>query len=126
MISVHCKASALIALAILGQFASTALFVPLQWRQAQALRNYDSRCLSQRGASSSLSSETTKDTDRNHVFVEGLMGNLSKLCDRYIMNGSPKIREQVFNVLDQIATEAVDRELVNQSIRMVKRAGVPM
>lgn len=54
------------------------------------------------------------------------MDNLSKLCDRYIMNGSPKIRERVFNVLDQIATEAVDETLIQQSVRMVKRAGVPM
>lgn len=54
------------------------------------------------------------------------MENLSKLCDRYIMNGSPKIRERVFNVLDQIATEAVDDALIRQSVRMVKRAGVPM
>eukprot|EP00536_Pseudo-nitzschia_multiseries_P014663 jgi/Psemu1/320699/estExt_fgenesh1_pm.C_7480001 len=79
-----------------------------------------------RGASSSSLPETTRNAERNSEFVEGLMGNLSKLCDRYIMNGSPKIREQVFNVLDQIAGEAVDRELVNQSIRMVKRAGVPV
>jgi ATP-dependent 26S proteasome regulatory subunit len=54
------------------------------------------------------------------------MANLSKLCDRYILNGSPKIRERVFNVLDQIATEAVDEALIRQSIRTVKRAGVPM
>jgi hypothetical protein len=42
------------------------------------------------------------------------------------MNGSPKIRERVFNILDQIAAEAVDDELIRQSVRMVKRAGVPM
>jgi hypothetical protein len=45
---------------------------------------------------------------------------------QYIMNGSPKVREQVFNILDQIAVEAVDEELIRQSVRMVKRAGVPM
>ena len=68
----------------------------------------------------------TRDLDRNTVFVEGLMGNLSRLCDKYILSGSPKIREQIFNVLDQIAAEAIDKELVRQSIRTVKRAGVPM
>lgn len=35
-------------------------------------------------------------------------------------------RERVFNVLDQIASQAMDEELVQQSLRMVKRAGVPM
>ena len=122
---VHWKASALVALAILDPFASTALLYPLQWGQANAVRNNDSRFASQRKFSSS-SPDTTRDTERNSVFVEGLMTNLSKLCDRYICNGSPKIREQVFNVLDQIAAEAIDRELVQQSIRMVKRAGVPV
>ncbi|KAL3914694.1 MAG: hypothetical protein SGILL_006001, partial [Bacillariaceae sp.] len=42
------------------------------------------------------------------------------------MSGSPKTRERVFNVLDQIAAESVEDDLVRQSIRMVKRAGVPM
>jgi hypothetical protein len=125
------KLSTFVALAMLGKFMSTALLVPLQWRQAHALRNnnydHDPRFLSsQRRAFSSSSPDTSRDTERNNAFVRGLMGNLSKLCDRYICNGSPKIREQVFNVLDQIAAEAVDREQVNQSIRMVKRAGVPM
>mmetsp|Transcript_29127 Transcript_29127/g.78830 ORF Transcript_29127/g.78830 Transcript_29127/m.78830 type:complete len:573 (+) Transcript_29127:115-1833(+) len=118
------KLSTCLALAIFG--VTTALLAPLDWRQAQALRNYESRFSSQRWASSSSLPETSRNAERNSEFVEGLMGNLSKLCDRYIMNGSPKIREQVFNVLDQIASEAVDRELVNQSIRMVKRAGVPI
>jgi SpoVK/Ycf46/Vps4 family AAA+-type ATPase len=117
------KLSTFVALTITG--VSTALLVPSQWRQAHALRNSGSRLSSQNGAHSSSSPET-RNTERNAVFIEGLMSNLSKLCDRYIMNGSPKTREQVFNVLDQIAAEAADRELVHQSIRMVKRAGVPM
>jgi len=121
---ITCKLCTFVAVAIIG--ASTAFFVPSKWRQAHALRNYESRFLSQRGASPSSLPDTTRNAERNTEFVEGLMENLSKLCDRYIMNGSPKIREQVFNVLDQIAAEAVDRELVNQSIRMVKRAGVPV
>jgi len=142
------KLSTFVALAMLGRFMSTALLVPLQWRQAHALRNnnnnnydydHDTRFLSSQGraalSSSSLSSSsssqqqpdtTSRDTERNTAFVRGLMENLSKLCDRYICNGSPKIREQIFNVLDQIAAEAVDREQVHQSIRMVTRAGVPM
>ena len=74
----------------------------------------------------SASATDTRDIERNTVFVEGLMGNLSRLCDKYILNGSPKVREQIFNLLDQIAAEAIDKELVRQSIRLVKRAGVPM
>jgi len=119
------KVSTFTALVMLDQFMSSALLVPLQWRKANALRNYDRRLSSQRRFSSS-SPDTARNTERNSVFVKGLMSNLSELCDRYICNGSPKTREQVFNVLDQIAAEAVDRELVNQSIRMVSRAGVPM
>jgi hypothetical protein len=91
MLSVKWKVPTLVALAVLVQaIFVTALFVPLKSQQAHATnpRNYDSQLY--------LSSpETTKDTDRNFVFIKGLMGNLSKLCDRYIMNGSPKIREQV-------------------------------
>lgn len=81
------------------------------------------------------------------------MDNLSGLLDKYICSGSPKTvsyivgdsywhlarhqvlclstfsnsqRESIFNVLEQISNEAVDGDLVNQSLRMVKRAGVPM
>lgn len=123
------KASALVvALAIIDPFQSTALLVPLQLRQAYALRNQDDRRFWWRRQASSSSPDTTQpiDTAKNTVFIQGLMNNLSKLCDRYICDGSPKTRERVFNVLDQIAAQAVDRELVNKSIRMVKRAGVPM
>jgi len=35
-------------------------------------------------------------------------------------------RERIINVLDQISNEAVDGDLVSQSLRMVKRAGVPL
>jgi hypothetical protein len=119
------KLSTLVALAMLDQFVSTALLLPLQFQKAHALRNFDLHFRSQRRNASS-SPDTTRDTEKNSVFVEGLKANLSKLCDKYIISGSPKIREQVFNVLEQIASEAIDREQVNQSIRMVKRAGVPM
>lgn len=69
---------------------------------------------------------TDKSLDKNSRYIKGLMDNLSTLLDKYIMSGSPKIRERVFNVLDQISSEAKDEELVHQSLRMVKRAGVPM
>jgi len=84
----------LVALALLIKAGFvTALFVPLQITyQAQLIRNNDSQLY--------LSSpETTRDTERNYVFIKGLMGNLSKLCDRYIMNGSPIIREQVVRII---------------------------
>lgn len=42
------------------------------------------------------------------------------------MNGSPKTREKVSNVFDQISATALDKDLVKQSMRMIKRAGVPM
>ena len=35
-------------------------------------------------------------------------------------------RERIINVMDQIKNEAVDSDLINQSLRMVKRAGVPL
>ena len=108
---------------MLDPFRSTALLVPLQiqLRQAHACQHS-----ARYSSSSSSSSSSTYDTHKNTVFIKGLMNNLSKLCDRYILSGSPKIREQVFNVLDQIAAEAADKEMVQQSMRMVKRAGVPM
>ena len=131
------KVSALlIALAMLDPFRSTAL-VPIQLRQAFALRNQQSSSSTARNSSTTPNGTSTNgatstdtssfDAQKNRVFIQGLMNNLGKLCDRYICNGSPKTREQVFNVLDQIAAAAVDQdELVRQSIRMVKRAGVPM
>jgi hypothetical protein len=78
------------------------------------------------GLLSSLDSTERSNGSQNRIYVEGLMSNLGTLCDKYIMNGSPKIRERVFNVLDQIAVQAMDEDMIRQSIRMVKRAGVPM
>ena len=113
------KASALLmALAIVDPFVSTALLLPMQVKSVYASSSSSSMGMSPNGA--------TYDAQKNTVYIKGLMNNLGKLCDRYICNGSPKTREQVFNVLDQIAAEAVDKEMVHQSIRMVKRAGVPM
>lgn len=115
----------LVALAMIDPFRSTtALLVPLQLQQAHALRNHNDR--PRTSGHSSTTNGATYDAQKNTVFIKGLMNNLGKLCDRYICNGSPKTREQVFNVLEQIAAEAVDTEMVYQSIRMVKRAGVPM
>jgi SpoVK/Ycf46/Vps4 family AAA+-type ATPase len=63
---------------------------------------------------------------RNSQYIKGLQENLGGLLDKYICNGSPKTKERIFNVLDQIEAEAMDQELIQQSIRMTKRAGVPM
>jgi hypothetical protein len=64
--------------------------------------------------------------DQNSIYIEGLIENLSPVLDKYIMSGSPKALERVFNILDQIAAQADDEELVRKAIRMTKRAGVPM
>lgn len=71
--------------------------------------------------------EEDEKVKKNTIFIMGLMeNNLMKLCDTYICTGSSNIREQIFRVVEEIATLAIDKTLVNQSIRMVKRAGVPM
>ena len=71
--------------------------------------------------------EEDEKVKKNTIFIMGLMeNNLMKLCDTYICTGSSNIREQIFRVVEEIANLAIDKTLVNQSIRMVKRAGVPM
>lgn len=121
------KASALfMALAVVDPFVSTALLLPMQVKQVCASKIPSTPTTSTSIHMSTAPNGATYDAQKNSVFIRGLMNNLGKLCDRYICNGSPKTREQVFNVLDQIAAEAVDKEMVHQSIRMVKRAGVPM
>ncbi|KAG7362908.1 cell division cycle protein 48 [Nitzschia inconspicua] len=123
-------------------FVSTAFFLPKTHWQAQAFKQSEDIVdpfLSSRqsfpwsrysspssSSSSSPSSSTDRNSEQNRVYIQGLMSNLGTLCDKYIMNGSPKVRERVFYVLDQIAAQAMDDELIRQSIRMVKRAGVPM
>ena len=69
--------------------------------------------------------KTVSPADRNSIYIGGLMDNLSGLCDKYIISGSEKVRAQLLNVLDRISAESFDDNLIRQSIRMVKRAGVP-
>jgi hypothetical protein len=118
---------------------ATAFFIPKTQWQVQAFgggKQDDARHHQQQQPtkmsfpwarySSSSSSSTERNVEQNRAFIGGLMSNLGTLCDKYIMSGSPKTRERVFNVLDQIAAESVEEELIRQSVRMVKRAGVPM
>ena len=69
--------------------------------------------------------KTVSPADRNSIYIGGLMDNLSGLCDKYIISGSKQVRAQLLNVLDRISAESFDDNLIRQSIRMVKRAGVP-
>eukprot|EP00934_Nitzschia_sp_Nitz4_P008729 Nitzschia sp. Nitz4//scaffold76_size158648//137301//139346//NITZ4_002568-RA/size158648-augustus-gene-0.153-mRNA-1//-1//CDS//3329557911//8719//frame0 len=53
------------------------------------------------------------------------LDDLSGLLDKYIISGSPRIRDQVEDAFGKIA-DTREKELVEQSIRMIKRAGVPV
>ena len=78
------------------------------------------------GGSPSVGQDEDLRLERNTSYIKSLQENLGGLLDKYICNGSPKTRERILNILDQIEAEAMDRELIQQSIRMAKRAGVPM
>jgi hypothetical protein len=139
----HCKMAQLmpqlvLSLAILCHvhFVGTAFFLPQGQWQAQAcgksIQDIEPASTKwsipglQLSSSDSIDYSSNREGGQNRIYIEGLMSNLGTLCDKYIMNGSPKIRERVFNVLDQIAAQAIDEDMIRQSIRMVKRAGVPM
>lgn len=70
-------------------------------------------------------SDFTPDSDKNTIYIRGLMENLASLCDKYIITGSELTRKRVVNILDMIHAESFDRELVLQSVRLAKRAAVP-
>ena len=62
---------------------------------------------------------------QNGRFVDPVHVLVSSPSSKLTCSSCPQ-REQVFNLLDQIAGQAMDEELVEQSIRLVKRAGVPL
>lgn len=108
---------------ILCQFLfGTAFLTPPSWK-ASACKAPD--LVQQTALFSSSDSEESPEMEKNSIYIKGLMENLSTLCDKYIIGGSEIVRGRLLNVLDRIAAEAFDQELVLQSVRMVKRAAVP-
>lgn len=53
---------------------------------------------------------------RNSRFVDGLFDNMTRDLDKYVMSGSPRSREGVYNVLEQIESEAWDPEVVQRFV----------
>jgi ATP-dependent 26S proteasome regulatory subunit len=122
----------------------TALLVPARQWQANAAAaaaqptsgdgggvpsSQSSSSSSLSSSSEAASSQFDRDIEQNSVFLRSLISNLGRLCDKYIMNGSPMVRERIFNLLDQIEAEAVipeNESYIRQALRTVKRAGVPM
>mmetsp|Transcript_52056 Transcript_52056/g.125653 ORF Transcript_52056/g.125653 Transcript_52056/m.125653 type:complete len:679 (+) Transcript_52056:53-2089(+) len=73
--------------------------------------------------------QESSNVEKNAVFLRSLIANLGRLCDKYICNGSPMVRERIFNLLDQIEATAIlpdNVSYIRQALRVVKRAGVPM
>ncbi|KAG7338816.1 ATPase family associated with various cellular activities AAA [Nitzschia inconspicua] len=104
-------------------FVSTAFFLPKTHWQAQAFKQSEDIVdpfLSSRqsfpwsrysspssSSSSSPSSSTDRNSEQNRVYIQGLMSNLGTLCDKYIMNGSPKGRSaHAQDVLEQFQKES--------------------
>mmetsp|Transcript_7398 Transcript_7398/g.17665 ORF Transcript_7398/g.17665 Transcript_7398/m.17665 type:complete len:585 (-) Transcript_7398:150-1904(-) len=112
-----------LVLTILCQFViGTAFLTPTSCRVV-ASRHGDP--INKEPLAESSCSDFTPDLNKNTIYVRTLMDNLATLCDKYIVTGSEPVRKRLLNVLDRIHAESFDRELVLQSVRLVKRAAVP-
>jgi len=77
-------------------------------------------------ASSESPLKNFSDKDQNKAYIEGLLLNLSITLDRWIVTGSKGTRERAYNIMQQIARESLDTDLIDQSVRMAKRASMPI
>ncbi|GAX14831.1 hypothetical protein FisN_29Lh037 [Fistulifera solaris] len=64
--------------------------------------------------------------DKNRVYIQGLHDNLTTCLDKWIMTGNPATKQRAYNVLEQIQSQAHDKELVEQAERLLQRAGLPL
>jgi ATP-dependent 26S proteasome regulatory subunit len=64
--------------------------------------------------------------DKNRVYIQGLHDNLTASLDKWIMTGNPATKQRAYNVLEQIQSQAHDKELVEQAERLLQRAGLPL
>lgn len=61
--------------------------------------------------------------NKNSKYIQGLLDNLTKALDKYILGGSPISLTQAQNILTVIESGALDEELVKRAHRMMHRAG---
>ncbi|CAB9502956.1 AAA ATPase forming ring-shaped complexes [Seminavis robusta] len=71
-------------------------------------------------------SNDTQNAEKNAIYVNGLLDNLTQVLDKWIINGARTTQTSVYNLVRQIEREAQDPELVKKAKRMVKRAGLPL
>lgn len=72
------------------------------------------------------SANSFSDADKNKVYIEGLLKNLSDALDKWIVSGNEVIQTRAFNIMKQIERECLDQDQVQRSIRMANRAGMPL
>ena len=73
-----------------------------------------------------ITPQMQKNIEMNAKYIEGLLENLTESVDKWILNGSPIVKETAMNVLKQIELESMDVDLVQQAYRLMKRAGMPV
>jgi hypothetical protein len=76
--------------------------------------------------SPSQTAESEGNLEKNSAYINGLLENLTEIVDKWIMAGSPATQKRAYNVLQMIQSEAMDPELVKKSVRLMKRAGLPV
>jgi hypothetical protein len=112
----------------------SAAFIPLPRWNAGAVRSprFSAPPLflsSQEAAdhnSPSQTAESEGNLEKNSAYIQGLLENLTAIVDKWIMTGSPATQKRAYNVLQMIQSEAMDPELVKKSVRLMKRAGLPV
>jgi hypothetical protein len=76
--------------------------------------------------SASQTAESEASLEKNSAYINGLFENLTEIVDKYIMTGAPATMKRAYNVLQMIQSEAMDKELVKKSVRLMTRAGLPV
>jgi len=63
---------------------------------------------------------------RNAVYTESLLDNLTRLLDKYILTGSSATKDGIYNLLQQIESHARDPDAGVRARRRIQRAGLPV
>lgn len=61
---------------------------------------------------------------KNRAYCNGLLENLHGALDKWMMNGSPDVKQRAHNVYQLIQRESLDPEITAKARRLVQRAGL--
>lgn len=67
----------------------------------------------------------TDQVSKNRIYCENLLRNLERAVEKWFVSGSPLEKNKAYNIMDQINRIAMDSDIKERAVRMLRRATLP-